>query len=402
VRAQQSRSGALRDIRVIDLTTFLSGPFCTQVLGDLGADVIKVESFEGDSSRAIPPHFVGDDSAYFLSVNRNKRSIAVDLKSPRGVELVRRLIAGADVVVENFRPGVCTRLGLDPDELRRENPRLVWASITGFGTDGPWRDRGAYDMIVQAASGVMSLTGEPDGSPVRLGVPAGDLFAGLYAAIGVLAALRDRDRAGTGATIDVSMFDAQLAMLSYQAAYALIGGVTPPPQGSRHDSIPTYRTFRAGDGHTVAITANTDSMWSAACKVLGVGELVDDPRFSDAGARLTNREALWAAWEAAFSTQPADAWVEQLNARGVPASAIKTVPEALADAEAAGRMMTLDLEDGVHSARVVGNPIRISGSPGGEHRYPPALGGDADQILLEDAGLTSEEIQSLRADGVIS
>lgn len=398
---QPVRSRALEGIRVIDLTTFLSGPFCTQLLADLGAEVVKVESHDGDSSRAIPPHFVGADSAYFLSVNRNKRSIAIDLKTPRGVELVRQLIAGADVVVENFRPGVCRRLGLDPEDLRREHPGLVWASITGFGSDGPWKDRGAYDMIVQAASGVMSLTGEPDGSPVRLGIPVGDLVAGLYSSLGVLAALRERDRTGHGSIVDVAMLDAQLAMLSYQAAYSLIAGVTPPPQGSGHDSIPTYRTFPAGDARLVAITANTEGMWRSACKVLGVAELIEDERFADAGSRLANREQLWAAWGSALLRLPADEWVEQLNAAGVPASTIRTVPEALADAEAAGRQMVLDLSREQDSARVVGNPLHISDSAGGPHQYPPGLGADTDQILRDAAGLSAAEIAALRADKVV-
>ena len=397
-----TRLSALEGVRVLDLTTFLSGPFCTQLLADLGAEVTKVESLDGDSSRGIPPHFVGDDSAYFLSVNRNKRSIAIDLKAPRGLDLVRRLIASADVVVENFRPGVCGRLGIDPVELTTAAPRLVWASITGFGGDGPWRERGAYDMIVQAASGVMSLTGEPGGPAVRLGIPAGDLVAGLYAAIGILAALRDRDASGVGRIVDVSMFDAQLAMLSYQAAYALIGGVTPPPQGSRHDSIPTYRTFRAADGREVAVTANTESMWRNACEVLEVPALVDDVRFADAAARLTHRDELWAEWEVAFAARPADMWVERLNAAGVPASTIRTVPEALADAEEAGRMMILDLDDGGAGARVVGSPLRMNGKGGGGHRFPPRLGADTDEVLRDEVGLTEAEIATLRAANVIT
>lgn len=398
---QPARANALSDVRVVDLTTFLSGPFCTQLLADLGADVIKVESLDGDSSRSIPPHFVGNDSAYYLSINRNKRSIALDLKSPRGMAVLRRLIASADVVVENFRVGVCARLGLEPEQIRQTHPGLIWASITGFGNDGPWSQRGAYDMIVQAASGVMSLTGEPDGRSVRLGIPAGDLVAGLYSALGIVSALHDRARTGQGRTVDVAMFDAQLAMLSYQAAYALIGGVTPPPQGSRHDSIPTYRTFVAGDGREVAVTANTERMWRGSCEVLGVPELVDDPRFLDSGRRLTNREALWEKWEAAFMTAPAEEWVAKLNAVGVPAATINTVPEALAKAEAAGRAMTLDLREGAFAARVVGNPVHLSGPGGTPHTYPPRLGADTDQILQDELGFDTAEIDELRADKVV-
>ncbi|WP_024796534.1 CaiB/BaiF CoA transferase family protein [Tomitella biformata] len=396
-----TRSGAFAGLRVVDLTTFLSGPFCTQMLADLGAEVVKVEHPGGDSSRAIPPHFVGADSAYFLSTNRNKRSIAVDMKSPRGIDVVRRLIASADVVVENFRPGVCARLGIDPAEIRAAQPDLVWASITGFGHEGPWRDRGAYDMIVQAASGVMSLTGEPEGPPVRLGIPAGDLVAGLYAGVGIGAALHERARTGLGQMVDVAMFDSQLAMLSYQSAYALIAGVTPPPQGSAHDSIPTYRTFTAGDDRMIAITANTDGMWRGACEVLGLPDLPADPRFLDPGARLENRHALWRLWETAFATRPAAEWAELMTARGVPAATIRSVPEALEESEAAGRQMVLDLDGADESIRVVGNPMRMSGSTGGTHQYPPSLGADTDQILLEELGLSSGEISALRADKVV-
>lgn len=396
------RAGALAGVRIVDLTTFLSGPFCTQLLADLGADIIKVENPAGDSSRSVPPHFVGDDSAYFLSTNRNKSSIAVDMKSPHGVDVVRRLIASADVVVENFRPGVCARLGIDPAELLAAHPRLVWASITGFGHEGPWRDRGAYDMIVQAASGVMSLTGEPEGPPVRLGIPAGDLVAGLYAAVGISAALHDRSRTGLGRMVDVAMYDSQLAMLSYQSAYSLIAGVTPPPQGSAHDSIPTYRTFRAGDDRMVAITANTDGMWRNACDVLGIPGLVQDPRFADAGSRLANKHELWALWESAFAARPAQEWVDLMTAEGVPAATIRTVPEALEESEAVGRQMILDLDNGDQAVRVVGNPVRMSGVHGGPHRYPPSLGGDTDRILRDDLGFGSEEIEKLRSEKIVS
>lgn len=233
---ESSRPQPLAGYRIVDLTTFLSGPFCTQILADLGAEVVKVEAPEGDSSRAIPPHFVGSDSAYYLGINRNKQSVAIDIKQPEGLELVKRLIAEADVVVENYRPGVAARIGLDIAALRAAKPALIWASVSGFGQTGPWRDKPAYDMIVQALSGVMSLTGEPGRPAVRLGIPAGDMVAGMYAAIAVNAALADRERCGEGRVIDVSMLDCQLAMLSYQSTYALVAGTTPQPQGARHDS----------------------------------------------------------------------------------------------------------------------------------------------------------------------
>lgn len=384
---EASRPLPLSGYRVIDLTTFLSGPFCTQVLADLGADVVKIEPPEGDSSRHIPPHFVGTDSAYYLANNRNKRSISVDLKNTEEQHLVRALIAEADVVVDNYRPGVLARLNLDPGELTRLHPHLVWASISGFGQTGPWRDRPAYDMIVQAESGVMSLTGQPGEPSVRLGIPAGDTVAGLYAAIAINAALADRERSGAGRMIDVAMLDCQLAMLSYQSAYALIAGVTPQPQGAGHDSIPTYRAFVAGDGRQLAVTANTHRMWRGLCTALGLPELVDDARFADGARRLENRRALWDLLEAAFLGDTAENWVVRLDDADVPAALIKTVPEALQDARGSGRGMITEMTgpDGT-AIEVVGNPVHLPGAQKLPDRYPPALGADREGVLRDWLG----------------
>lgn len=394
-------TGPLGSVRVLDLTTFLSGPFCTQILADLGADVVKVESPDGDSSRHIPPFFVGPDSAYFLGHNRDKRSIALDLKSADGQAVARELALRCDIVVENFRPGVSARLGLDPDLLRGRNPALIWVSISGFGQDGPWRDRPAYDIIVQALSGVMSLTGVPGDPAMRLGIPAGDLVAGMYAVIAALAALAERDRTGTGRTADISMLDGQLSMLSYQAAYATIGGITPRPQGSRHDSIPTYRSFRAGDGRELVVAANTERMWADLCAVLGIERLTADPRFRSGAARLAHQEELAPLLEAAFGQRPAAAWVDLLVARSVPAALIKNVPEALADARAAGRGMIVPLTSPEGEViETVATPIRYPGAAPVQHRFPPRLGADTDQILRE-LGYTSSQIAELRARHVL-
>jgi CoA:oxalate CoA-transferase len=397
-----SMSAPLSGYRVLDLTTFLSGPFCTQVLADLGAEVVKVEAPDGDSSRAIPPYFVGDDSAYFLGINRNKRSIAIDMKRTEGLEVVKRLVAQADVVVENFRPGVAARIGLDIDAFRRAHPRLVWASISGFGQTGPWRDQPAYDMIVQALSGVMSLTGEPGRPAVRLGIPAGDIVAGMYAAIAVNAALADRERSGAGRVIDISMLDCQLAMLSYQSTYALVAGVTPQPQGARHDSIPTYRSFIAGDGRELVVTANTERMWRGLCETLQRQDLVQDSRFATASLRLQNRDALWPLLEAAFLARPAADWIEPLQSQGVPVALIKTVPEALADARAAGRGMVLPLDGkrGEH-IEVVGNPIKFVDESSVRPSYPPRLGEDTYQVLHDWLGASTAETAALVSQGVL-
>jgi crotonobetainyl-CoA:carnitine CoA-transferase CaiB-like acyl-CoA transferase len=393
----------LAGYRVIDLTTFLSGPFCTQILADLGAEVVKLEAPEGDLSRSIPPHFVEGESAYYLGINRNKRSIAVDMKKPEGLALAKQLIGRADVVVENYRPGVAGRIGLHIEQLRDANPRLIWASISGFGQDSPWHDRPAYDMIVQALSGVMSLTGEPGRPAVRLGIPAGDIVAGMYAAIAINAALADRERRDVGRVIDISMLDCQLAMLSYQSTYALIAGVTPQPQGARHDSIPTYRSFIAGDGNELVVTANTARMWEGLCKALGCGALIEDPRFVDGSARLKHREVLWPLLEEAFLGRSAADWIEPLNRQGVPVALIKTVPEALADAREAGRDMIVHLQGcGDQRIEVVGNPIKFPGAPKVAHSYPPALGQHSADVLNRWLALTPQAIAALRDTGALT
>jgi CoA:oxalate CoA-transferase len=393
----------LDGIKIVDLTTFLSGPFGTQILADLGAEVLKVEPLTGDSSRSIPPHFIGEDSAYFLGNNRNKRSIALDLKSDRGQTIARELIELADVVVENFRPGVCQRLGLDPEKIQAQQPSLVWASISGFGQTGEFKDNPAYDMVVQALSGVMSLTGEEGRPAMRLGIPAGDLVAGMFAAIGVLAALVRRQSTGAGALIDISMLDGQLAMVSYQAVYAMLSGKTPLPQGAKHDSIPTYRSFLCADGRELVVTANTERMWKGLCKVLGQPELVDSPLFADAGSRLTNREDLWQRLEAAFLKRPTTEWVKLLQNESVPVAPINTVTEALTEAEGYGRDMVLPLSDDQgHEIKVVGNPVKFVG-PAEEpssHSYPPRLGEHTREVLTQ-LGHDAASIEDLMSHGVV-
>lgn len=393
--------GPLAGIRVLDLTTFLSGPFCTQILGDLGADVIKLEPPDGDSSRHIPPYFVGDDSAYYLSHNRGKRSIVVDLKREDGQRVARELVARSDVVLENFRPGVAARLGLSPELMREEHPDVVWVSISGFGQRGPWRDQPAYDIVVQALSGVMSLTGVPDAPAVRLGVPAGDLVGGMYAVMATLAALLERARTGVGRWADISMLDGQLSMLSYQAVYAAISGITPRPQGSRHDSIPTYRSFLAGDGRELVVAANTQRMWAALCDALGLAGLVTDPRFVTGADRLTHQDELSEELEKAFLQQPAAHWADALVARSVPVALIKTVPEALADARTAGRGMSMPLTSPTGEVvETVGTPLQWVGEEPPSPSYPPSLGADTVDVLAE-LGYEPAAVRRLADDGVV-
>ncbi|MDB5405255.1 MAG: hypothetical protein JWL84_167 [Rhodospirillales bacterium] len=393
---------SLAGTRVLDLTQFLSGPYCTQMLADLGAEVIKVESPQGDLARLIPPHFVGDDSVYYLSINRSKQSTVIDMKTTEGRDIVRRLVLACDVVVENFRPGVLDGLGLSAEQLRREKPQLVWCSISGFGQNGPYRDKPAYDMIVQAMSGGMSLTGEPGGVAVRAGIPIGDLAAGMYAAVGVLAALNRRHMTGQGDYVDISMLDCQAAMLCYQGAYYLHSGVVPARQGSGHDSIPTYRSFAARDGNQIVITANTERMWQGLCRALGLEELANDPRFRTNRERYENRVALWGILEPAFKTRAAEDWLPVLEREAIPAALVNTIDRAVADPQIRHRKMVKELaaSDG-RRARVMGNPIVFQEAAPGKDIFPPTLGEHTAQVLGRVLGIPLSEVADLARKGAV-
>jgi CoA:oxalate CoA-transferase len=386
----------LASIRVLDLTQFLSGPFATQIFADLGADVIKLEPPQGDPVRAVPPHFVDRDSVYYLCVNRNKRSIAIDMKTPEGCDLVKKLALSCDIVMENFRPGVLERLGLSGAALRAQKPALIWCSISGFGQDGPYRNKPAYDMIVQALSGGMSLTGDAGGPLVRAGIPIGDLAAGLYAGVATLAALNRRNRTGEGDMIDISMLDCQAAMLSYQAAYYLHSGVVPGRQGRGHESIPTYRSFEAADGIHIVITANTERMWQGLARVLGHEEWLADPRFGANSDRLKHKHVLWPLLEAAFRTRNADEWLPLLEREEIPVGVVNTLDRAMNDPQLRHRDMLVELSDGNgHNVRVTGNPIKLAETPAEPRHYPPALGADTAAVLKELLDLGPDEIANL-------
>lgn len=386
----------LAGLRVLDLTTFLSGPYATQILADLGADVVKVEPPTGDSSRAIPPHFIDGESAYFLSVNRNKRSVVADLKTSEGRRLLGELADVADIVIENYRPGVLDRLGLRYDDLAARHPTVVWCSISGFGQDGPYRERPAYDMVVQALSGGMSLTGLPDGPPVRSGIPIGDLSAGMYAVIGILAALRQRAVTGLGRRLDISMLDCQISMLSYQGVYHLLAGTMPGRQGRAHDSIPTYRAFTAGDGVDLMVTANTEGMWRGLCDVVGRPELTTDPRFADGARRQANRAALAPLLEEAFAARSAADWLSLLHAAEVPAAPVNTVAAALADPQVSHRHMVVEAATGDPDSadrrrlRLLGNPVKFAdGGTDTGFRRPPLLGEHGAEVVRDWLGASA-------------
>jgi len=396
------RPGPLNGIKVLDLTQFLAGPFSTQIFADLGAEVIKLEAPTGDWSRTLPPHFVGNDSCYYLSINRNKEAVAIDLKKPEGLALVKKLADQCDIVMENFRPGVLDRLGLTFEDLSSRNSGLIWASISGFGQTGPYRERPAYDMIVQAMSGGMSLTGEVGRSPVRAGMPIGDLTAGMYATVGALAALEERRRTGKGKFVDISMLDCQVALLTYQAAYYLHSDEVPGRQGRGHESIPTYRSFTCANDTELVICANTERMWQGLCAVLDIENLTKDARFLINEDRHQNREELWPLLKGAFLAKDAKEWVPSLLAAGVPVGEVNTLADALSDPQVIHRQMVLNLEGGGQKrASVAGNPIKFMGENEAPHRYPPALGQHSREVLTNVLGLSEIEFEKHRANGII-
>jgi len=395
--------GPLSRLLVLDVTQFLAGPYAAQIFGDLGARVIKIEPPGGEMTRSIAPHFVKGESAYYLAVNRNKESLAIDLKNARGRAIMLDLVRRADIVLENFRPGVAARLGLDYETLKAANPKIVVCAISGFGQTGPYRDRPAYDIIVQAMSGGMSMTGERGGRPVRAGIPLGDLSAGMYAVIGALAAVERVRQDGTGAYIDVSMLDCQISMLVYQAAYHFIAGEVPGPQGREHVSFPTYRAFRCADGIEIVVAANTERMWSDLCAALGCGDLPADPRFRLNEDRLRHRAELAPLLEAAAAQIPSDQLLEKLAAAQVPAGPINTLDRALADPQVRHRDMVVDLTDrDGDTIKVVGSPLKFDGRSSHAHAYPHRLGADTADILRELLGLPEDEVASLARQGVIA
>ncbi|MEX0650948.1 MAG: CoA transferase [Actinomycetota bacterium] len=372
----------LTGLRVIDLSRVLAGPLATQTLGDLGADVIKVERpGQGDDTRHWGPPFAGDDAAYFLSLNRNKRSVAIDLKTAGGVEAVRRLTGDADVVIENFRPGLMRELGLGLEDLRAENPRLVTCSLTAFGDDAPeTASRPGYDIIVQALCGLMSVTGEPGGEPVKAGVALLDVVTGLQATIGILAALAERSRTGLGRHVSVSLFDASVAAMLNQAANTLIGGIVPTALGTAHPNIVPYQAFNASDRPFIVAGGN-DRLFRRVCEVVGHAEWADDERFATNQARVANRDALISLLSAQLATRPAADWLEAFEAASVPCSPIRSMPEVFASAEGAALVDEIVDPDRGRVLRLVANPLRFDGERLPTRLAPPTLGADDEAVL---------------------
>ncbi len=396
-----SEPGPLTGLTIVDLTRVLSGPYCTMLLGDMGARVIKVEQpGRGDDTRAWGPPFVGAESAYFLSINRNKESLTLDFKSPEGRRLLEQLILKADVVVENFRPGAMARLGLDYAALAQQHPRLVFCSISGFGQDGPRRDQPGYDAVIQAEGGLMSVTGEPDGRAYRVGVAVTDMVAGLLAANGILLALFARERTGRGQHVDISMLDGVISLLSYHASIHLTTGKESGRVGNRHATIAPYDTFAASDGDLFLAVGN-DHQFRRFCPVAGLDHLLADERFETNPRRVANEPALRELIAPVVRRRTRDEWIRELTAAGVPCGAVKTVPEALSDPQVSARRMIEAVEHAVlGSIKVLGTPIKRSDTRSHIRSAPPVLGQHTDAVLGE-LGVSAAEVAALRSRGVV-
>ncbi|MFH1928009.1 MAG: CoA transferase [Chloroflexota bacterium] len=392
---------SLEGIRVLDLSRVLAAPFCTMILGDLGADIIKVERpGRGDDTRAWDPPSIGGESAYFLCVNRNKRSITVDLKSEGGKEIIRRLAKHCDVLMENFRPGVLDSLGLGYEVMREVNPRLVFCSLTGYGQTGPYSHRPGYDLLAQAEGGLMSVTGPEDGEPYKVGASLADIMTGLFAAIGMLSALRERESSGEGQHIDVCLLDTVMAALSNVASNALISGKTPGRYGNEHPNIVPYQSVPTADGYMMVAVGN-DQQWMRFCRAVDKEEWITDPRFATNPNRVNNRDALRPLLNEVTATRSSEEWLSLLREANIPCGPVNTVAQALSLAHSKAREMVVTMSHPtVGEVPLVGSPLKLSRTPVAMRRHPPLLGEHTDEIL-QDLGSGPGDIARLHAEGCV-
>ncbi len=397
-------SGPLAGLRVFDLTRVLAGPTCTQMLADLGAEVIKIEKpGSGDDTRGFaPPYMPGtQESAYFTGVNRNKRSVTLDIAQPEGQAIARRMIAQCDILAENFKVGTLTKYGLGYEQLHAAFPRLIYCSITGFGQTGPYAPRPGYDSLIQAMGGVMSLTGEPDGPPQKVGVPVADLFAGLYGCIGILAALRHRDATGEGQQIDIGMLDAHAAWLANQGMNYLATGEDPPRLGNQHPNIVPYQVFPTADGHIVLSIGN-DPTFRRFCESFALTHLLEDPRFATNAARVQNRALVTETLTPVMRGHPTGWWVEKLEAVKIGCGPINKLSEVFADPQVRARETVVEMPGaGGGRVKVIANPVRLSATPADYRIAPPRLGQHTEAVLSEWLGLDAAALAGLRERGVI-
>jgi crotonobetainyl-CoA:carnitine CoA-transferase CaiB-like acyl-CoA transferase len=387
----------LDGVMVIDLSRVLAGPYCTMALGDMGATVIKIElPGSGDDTRAYCPPFLDGESTYFMSVNRNKKSLTLNLKDEQGKEILRQLIRRGDVLVENFRPGTLDGLGFGYEAAHTLNPRLIYCSISGFGQTGPYAQRPGYDLIAQAEGGVMSLTGDPDGSPMKVGLSFADITAGMNACSGIVLALLARERIGEGQHVDVSLLDCQVSLLTYQAGIYFATGQNPPRLGNKHPSITPYETFEASDGHII-IACGNQGFWERFCKLAGLEHLLADDRFTTMKKRVENRHSLTPLVAAAVRTRTRQEWSDLLDREGIPCGLIKDVAEVCTDPQVLARDMVVQLQHPTAGPiSVNGIPIKLSATPGEIKDPPPLLGQHTAEILADILGYTPNQIAELR------
>ncbi len=394
--------GALAGLRVLDLTRVLAGPLCTMILGDMGAEVVKVEQpGRGDDTRAWGPPFQGPEAAYFLAVNRNKRGLTLNLKEEKGRAILRKLIATSDVVIDNFKLGTLEAWGFDRAFFEREAPQAIRCSITGYGSTGPKAPLPGYDFLLQAESGLMAITGEPKGEPMKLGVAIVDICTGLYATIAILGALNARNNGAPGQHVEVSLHATGLSLLANVASNVLISGKPAGRYGNGHPNIVPYRSFRCADAE-IAVAVGNDGQFGLFAGVVGHPEWAADPRFARNRDRVANRAELEGMIETEMRSRSAGEWIERLLGAGVPASRINAVHEALADEQTAASGMIVDIEHATAGMfRALGVPMRFSGTPASVRSAPPTLGEHTDAILKERLGLSAEAVKDLRADGIV-
>lgn len=399
---ETTNEGLLNGVRVIDLTRVLAGPYCTMMLGDLGADVIKIEApGRGDDTRHWGPPFTGGEAAYFISTNRNKRSLTLDLKSARGQEILRTLIRQGDVLVENFRAGTLARWGLDYETLQTLRPGLIYCTITGYGYTGPYQNRPGYDFMVQAMGGFMSVTGPADGDPHRAGVAIADLATGMFASSAILAALFARERTGQGQRIDMALLDSQVALMSYVASNYMVSGERPKRYGNGHPNIVPYQEFKARDQY-FAFAAGNDGQWRKFCQAVGRPEWIEDERFATNAARITHRETVVAMLNELFSTRDAAEWMQLCDEIGIPSAPINDIEQVLANPQVRARGLRFDVSHPTAgSVPLIASPLNIPTAPTVVRYPPPLLGQHTDEILQTLLGYDEATIDSLREEGVI-
>jgi formyl-CoA transferase/CoA:oxalate CoA-transferase len=392
----------LEDVKILDLSHALAGPFCSTMLGDFGAQVIKVEPpGHGDIARGWGPPFYNTETAYFVSLHRNKKSIEIDLKHPEGKELFFRLVEQCDVVLENYRVGTLAKLGIDYDQGRARNPGIIYCSVSGFGQDGPYRDRAALDLIIQAESGMISITGEPGGRGVRCGVSVADMVAGMYAAFGIMNALRVKEKTGQGQYVDVSMLEGQLGLLQGTIGAYLADGEVPEPMGTAYKALLPYQTFQTKT-RDLALAVGSDRLWRIFCPLMGIADMLEDPRYATNAARNANRDTLITRLQEIFLTQTYEEWEAILLPHGIPMGAINTIDKVVEHPQVQARGAIVETTHPVAGkVKIVGVPVKLSQTPGAVREPAPLLGQHTDAVLREYLGMDDARIAALRQAGAI-